>query len=353
MTATKDQRYIRKRLHHEAYTIGWICALPKELTAARAMLDEEHKSLPTPHNNPSIYIFGSIGGHNIVLVCLPNTGTTAAAIAAASMLLTFQSIKFGLIVGIGGGIPPKVKLGDVVVSQPVSQYNGVVQWDMGKLEDGGRTVQTGSLNRPPKALLDAMDKLKGDHDTYGTRIPQYLLDVEKKYPRLAPRYTRSDSLTDPRLVPRSSFFSRVMISLLYILWNTLVVFVEYFLGSGTLFPVYNRIRQTRAGAEGQKSRHVQVHHGLIASGNRVIKDAKARDALDKTFGGHLLCVEMEAAGVMNNFPCIVIRGICDYADSEKNKDWQEYAAAVAAAYAKELLECLQPNVVNIQNSATF
>ncbi|CEO59881.1 Putative WD domain-containing protein [Penicillium brasilianum] len=45
---------------------------------------------------------------------------------------------------------------------------------------------------------------------------------------------------------------------------------------------------------------------------------------------------MEAAGLLNNFPCSVIRGICDYADSHKNKEWQGYAAAVAAAYAKEL-----------------
>ncbi|KAL3444390.1 hypothetical protein BJX65DRAFT_310973 [Aspergillus insuetus] len=46
---------------------------------------------------------------------------------------------------------------------------------------------------------------------------------------------------------------------------------------------------------------------------------------------------MEAAGLMNTYPCLVIRGICDYADSHKNKAWQGYAAATAAAFAKELL----------------
>ncbi|KAJ5320677.1 NACHT nucleoside triphosphatase [Penicillium antarcticum] len=60
---------------------------------------------------------------------------------------------------------------------------------------------------------------------------------------------------------------------------------------------------------------------------------------------------MEAAGLMNDFPCIVIRGICDYADSGKGKTWQEYAAAVAAAYAKELLGCVQPSVVDAEDSA--
>jgi hypothetical protein len=55
----------------------------------------------------------------------------------------------------------------------------------------------------------------------------------------------------------------------------------------------------------------------------------------------IMCFEMEAAGLMDTFPCLVIRGISDYADSHKNKEWQEYAAAAAAAYAKELL-CMTP-----------
>jgi nucleoside phosphorylase len=87
---------------------------------------------------------------------------------------------------------------------------------------------------------------------------------------------------------------------------------------------------------------VRVHYGLIASGNQVIKDAEFRDRLNERLGGDVLCVEMEAAGLMD-FPCIVIRGICDYADSHKNKDWQEHAAAVAAAFAKELLQYVQPS----------
>ncbi|KAL7817986.1 ankyrin repeat-containing domain protein [Trichoderma aethiopicum] len=82
---------------------------------------------------------------------------------------------------------------------------------------------------------------------------------------------------------------------------------------------------------------VTIHYGLIASGNQVIKDARLRDKLNASLGGKVLCVEMEAAGLMESFPCLVIRGICDYADSHKNKKWQKYAALVAAAYAKELL----------------
>jgi nucleoside phosphorylase len=102
----------------------------------------------------------------------------------------------------------------------------------------------------------------------------------------------------------------------------------------------------RAKTVKRKPRDMQVHYGLIASGNQVIKDASLRDELNKDLGSNVLCVEMEAAGLMDNFPCIVIRGICDYADSHKNKDWQEYAAAVAAAFTKELLGYVQPSDID-------
>ncbi|KAL2012539.1 hypothetical protein VTN00DRAFT_64 [Thermoascus crustaceus] len=74
-----------------------------------------------------------------------------------------------------------------------------------------------------------------------------------------------------------------------------------------------------------------------------MKHGRTRDKLAQELG--ILCFEMEAAGLMDNFPCLVIRGICDYADSHKNKIWQEYAAATAAAYAKELLSVIHTNQI--------
>jgi hypothetical protein len=84
------------------------------------------------------------------------------------------------------------------------------------------------------------------------------------------------------------------------------------------------------------SQEMVIHYGTIASGNQVMKDGITRDRISAELGG-VLCFEMEAAGLMNSFPCLVIRGICDYADSHKNKWWQPYAAASAAACAKEIL----------------
>jgi nucleoside phosphorylase len=77
-----------------------------------------------------------------------------------------------------------------------------------------------------------------------------------------------------------------------------------------------------------------------------MKDALTRDALAAKKA--VLCFEMEAAGLMNHFPCLVIRGICDYSDSHKNKEWQGFAAMMAAAYAKDLLRQIPPNKVEAE-----
>jgi len=89
-----------------------------------------------------------------------------------------------------------------------------------------------------------------------------------------------------------------------------------------------------------------IHYGTIASGNQLIKDALIRDTLANE--KDILCFEMEAAGLINHFPCLVIRGICDYADSHKNKEWQGYAAMAAAAYTKDLLYRIPPNKVEAE-----
>lgn len=89
-----------------------------------------------------------------------------------------------------------------------------------------------------------------------------------------------------------------------------------------------------------------IHYGLIASANTLMKDAEIRDVFTEHHG--VLCFEMEAAGLMNHFPCLVIRGICDYSDTHKNKHWQGYAAMTAAAYAKDLLGRIIPTRIEAE-----
>ncbi|RAH45300.1 5'-methylthioadenosine/S-adenosylhomocysteine nucleosidase family protein [Aspergillus brunneoviolaceus CBS 621.78] len=291
----------------EDYTVGWICALFEEQVAATAMLDQIHPDLPKPPNDPNAYTLGSIDQHGVVIACLPSGkyGNNPAGTCANHMVRTFQSVRVVLMVGIGGGIPPKVKLGDVVISTPVDRFSGVIQWDLGKAEKDGKFRPVGSLNNPPTALLTAISKMRTRHRLNGHQIPRYLDTMGKRFRKLVPEYTQSTSLIDP------------------------------------LF------RDVPDQAE-DDSESISLHYGLIASGNQVIKDANLRDKINQSFDGKVLCIEMEAAALIDNFPCIVIRGICDYADSMKEESWQKYAAAVAAACAKELLHYVQPSEVNAE-----
>ncbi|KAI1323192.1 nucleoside phosphorylase domain-containing protein [Xylariaceae sp. FL0255] len=335
---------------HRDYTVGWICALSKEQTAAIAMLDERHPKLPKLRNDDNTYTLGSIGSHNIVITCLPQgkVATVSAATVAAHLIHAFPAVKFALMVGIGGGIPPKVRLGDVIVGVPTLHYPGVVQWDLGKAEKGGNFTRTGSLDNPPRSLLSAISELRSEWELGEPKLQQYLKDMASNHPKLASKYLRSESLQD------------VLFKAAY----------EHNATPDSTGPRSSETEEEEAkeneeeDEEGEncrycdetqvvrrKPREMRVHYGLIASGNSVIKDAKFRDNLRRDLGPDLLCVEMEAAGLMQDFPCLLIRGICDYADSHKNKGWQEHAAAVAAAYAKELLGYVQPSDIYEEKTA--
>ncbi|KAJ5955971.1 hypothetical protein N7501_010250 [Penicillium viridicatum] len=304
----------RASLSHGDYTVGWICALPLEMAAAKLMLDSIHPSLPRPPTDQNTYILGNIGDHNIVIACLPSGayGNVSAATVAMQLLSTFHSIRFGLMVGIGGGVPSSntdIRLGDIVVSQPADTSGGVIQYDLGKALSGGQFQRTGMLNRPPKVLLTALATLQAHHFTEDSRVFEFISDIQAKIKsRTAANFAR----------PTKGDF----------LYQT-----EYDHGASATCVDCDKSKLTLRPSRDHEE--PVIHYGLIASGNQVVKDGKQRDRLAQELG--VCCVEMEAAGLMNDFPCLVIRGICDYADSHKNKEWQGYAAAVAAAYAKDLV----------------
>ncbi|KAJ5187750.1 hypothetical protein N7449_010744 [Penicillium cf. viridicatum] len=344
------------------YAVGWICALLEEQTAATAMLDREHSDLPMPPDDPNTYTLGSMGKHNIVIACLPEgrTGNNAAAICATQMARTFPSIRIGLMVGIGGGIPSKVKLGDVVISSPGDQYPGVVQWDFGKAEDGGKFRRTGALNNPPSVLLTAVGKLRARNTLKRNRLlPQYLEEMGKRWPDLVPQYSEPPSSE----LAGSQDEVHMSQSIFHVIWDMILALLRYLLGWQILIPAdrggelvqLNWAPKRQGDPDVHCGKHQgapDVHCGLIASGNQVIKDVELRDSIDEKLGGKVLCVEMEAAGLMNDFPCIVIRGVCNYADKNKNDEWKPYAAAVAAACARALLEYVQPSHIASKRSST-
>ncbi|KAJ0420796.1 hypothetical protein BJY00DRAFT_312722 [Aspergillus carlsbadensis] len=305
------------RLTHEDYAIGWVCALPLELAAAKAMLTHEHPSLPQPSTDPNTYTLGAVSNHKVVIACLPSGvyGTTSAATVLAKMDSTFPCLKFILMVGIGGGVPSRgadVRLGDVVVSLPSKASPGVIQYDYGKALPNGGFESTLVLNKPPTVLLNAISKVRSTGSVVEAGVQNAVSDA----------MARDDTLQQRGFGQPSE---------------------DWLFCASYIHPKDNpdcsacdeRQLVTRPLRGSNQS---QIHYGTIASGNQVIKDAQTRDSIAKEFD--VLCFEMEAAGLMDQLPCLVIRGICDYCDSHKNKEWQGYAALAAAAYAQLLLKAV-------------
>ncbi|KAF2192451.1 purine and uridine phosphorylase, partial [Zopfia rhizophila CBS 207.26] len=326
-TSTDNQQQ-SSNLSPEQYSVGWICAVPCELTAAREFLDAKHEKLESQvKHDENNYILGRMGKHNVAIACLPEYGTNRAAIAAKSMQSTFPNLRFGLMVGIGGGVPSAendIRLGDIIVSLPAGQGGGVIQYDLGKKEVDG-FHRLGALNKPPVLLRTAISELRSTR-----KLPKEITNMVNE------AFGWSDDSEDEDSEDQWTYPSNL---------------------KDILFKAtYNHIGQNRtcnecvknsdgiADRDGRRSTNPKIHYGNIGSGNSVVKTAEERDFLAKR--DNVLCFEMEAAGLMDDFPCLVVRGICDYADSHKNKKWQPYAAAVAAAYAKKLLSIITPQQVD-------
>ena len=302
-------------LSHQQYTIGWICALPVELAAGQSMLDAEHGIPPHNPHDQNTYTFGRIGKHNVVMACLPagTTGIGPAAKVAMQMQQTFQRLEFGLMVGVGGGVPNQehdIRLGDVVVSQPTETHGGVMQYDLGKTTQEGRFLRTGTLNKPPGFLLTALSTLQAKHLLSGSDFMSYMSLALEKYPSMADKFIRPPDDSD-------------------VLYEA-----DYDHPEGnTTCSKCDADRQVLRTS--RTAKHSIAHYGLIASANQVMRHGATREKLRREV--RPLCFEMEAAGLMDDFRCLVIRGICDYSDSHKNKMWQPYSAISAACYSKKLL----------------
>jgi nucleoside phosphorylase len=297
----------------QSYAVGVICALDVEKAVVEATLDEEYGRVQKAAGDDNAYMFGRIGAHNVVVACLPAgvMGKVSATAVAKDMMRSFP-IKIGLMVGICGGVWSEradVRLGDVVVSQPDGVHGGVVQWDYGKMERDGVFKRTGMLNKPPRPLLNAVQSLKARHMLRDSEVNEHLAAMLAKYPRLAYKFGHQGQEYDQLF--KASYGHA---------------------GGDTCAECDRSCLCDRSPREDDQP---HIHYGNIASGDQVVKDGPTRDRIAREEG--ILCFEMEAAGLMDTFPCVVIRGVCDYADSHKNKRWQGYAAATAACYAKELL----------------
>ncbi|PNP48218.1 hypothetical protein THARTR1_10359 [Trichoderma harzianum] len=316
------------------YTVGWICAITTEYIAAQAFLDEKHKGPDyiSPNDNND-YTLGKIGKHNVIIAVLPNGKyrLSSAASVARDMLHSFPNVRIGLMVGIGGGAPylnHDIRLGDVVVGVPISgKGGGVIQYNFGKAIQGQEFQETGFLNQPPTLLRTAVNGLMAQYEFNRNQIREAVDGAIAKKPQLRKKYMRPVATTD-RLY-RSQIIHPPNIKA-----DCALIYGDN--------PAELIRRPTR---DEDDDDDPTIHYGLIASANTLMRDAVVRDKMARR---GVLCFETEAAGLMNHFPCLVIRGICDYADSHINKTWQGYAAMTAAAYAKDLLSRIAPSRVDTE-----
>ena len=290
-------------------TIGIITALPKEHVAVDILL-QNTRYFPVPRQRrKKKYKLGELllprgDRHYIVLALLTHTGTNMASIYATQLLNDFPSIQYILMVGIAGGIPypekpdEHVRLGDIVISD---EY-GIVQYDYGKKTTSQWISRP--FPRPPSSDLLHSVKLLESDELKGERPWLKYIDQATSQLNVVRPSAETDILassTDPnKIIAHPNDKKR--------------------------FTGYPRI-----------------FRGPIAAANTLLRDPILRDELRNQYG--VKAVEMESSGIAdatwdwdNRAGYLAIRGICDYGDSNKNKIWQEYAAIVAAAYMRALLE---------------
>lgn len=302
--------------------IGIITALEEEYIAIKTLLKNCIKKQIPGKGGGRQYVLGEIsalnGGKHVVALVLADKGITSAAIRVTLLQEYFSTIEYIIMVGIAGGVPhpqklkDHVRLGDVVVSGQA----GVVQYDFGKETSKGFIPC--SPPRPPSAcLLDAAKLLCTAEFTKKRPWIKFIDKVLKKINKFNYPGEKTDILYDS---------------------DTQKVIIPH-------PPDPNR----QAGEP-------QIFLGPIASANILLKDPLKRDELRDKFG--VKAVEMEASGIADatwilekNY--LIVRGICDYCDDRKGDTWHGYAAVVAAAYTRALLESMQgdmPETVQIADS---
>ncbi|KAF4628578.1 hypothetical protein G7Y89_g9570 [Cudoniella acicularis] len=308
----------------EEFQIAVICALPSEANAVEGLFDHiwdetEDKGfnierVPTDANT---YTMGVMWDCNIVLAWMPGMGKTSAAIVAERLRSSFTGIKLALVVGICGGVPRygdnEVLLGDVIIS------TGIQKYDFGR-QLPNEFIPKGTLAEPNPEIRAFLSKLRGS----STRT-KLSADEDKLY---NPTYRHKHH--ESSICGICSKWEKNADS---VCQNALEAPCIELKCSENELVKRNRLERIKTGTEAPNP---GIHFGYIASGDTVMKSGEHRDKVAKL--QQVIAFEMEAAGVWDVFPCVVIKGVCDYADSHKNKKWQDHAAATAAAYMKGFLK---------------
>ncbi|KAL7909373.1 hypothetical protein GGI35DRAFT_469357 [Trichoderma velutinum] len=300
------------------YTVAWIAPLQIEAQAALHLLDNRHHGrFPLTPRDDYVFQAGDACGHNIIIATLPDGevyGTRSAAALATQVKKFFPNLWFGLLVGIAAGLPNlsrnpplDIRLGDVLVGSSLGDNASLIDYDLGKETgtDGFQLLRAGhALAKTATVVRSAIGSIK-------LRAPNDSSDVLQHYRRIEHKEHSLGTFADPGQ-DRD------------VLYQVNESEIES--------PV---VRERRP-----DSKRIRVWYGPIGSGDKLMKNAQKRNELRDKY--NIIGLEMEAAGTMDQIPVGVIRGVCDYGDEHKNDEWQPYAAAMAAAYARVVLAEIRP-----------
>ncbi|KAJ0417809.1 hypothetical protein BJY00DRAFT_315600 [Aspergillus carlsbadensis] len=333
----------------DGFEVAIVCALTLEADAVEELFDEIYDRLGQRYGKQSgdnnAYINGKIGRHDVVLCYLPGMGKGSAAAAAANLRVSYRQIRLALLVGICGGVPflrdkTEILLGDVIISSSVIEYDFGRQYPDGFRPKSDVTETLGRPNLEIRAFLAALGG-RGTRNELQERTRQHLAILQTR-PDKGWQHpgTLNDVLFEPNF--RHKHYSER---------SDARCLCDDCHSSGD--PVCEAALQGDCkslgctGATINRTRHAAgstdpaIFIGRIASADMVMKSGQHRDKISKQ--NNVIAFEMEGAGIWDSLPCIIIKGVCDYADSHKNKIWQGYAAGAAACCSKAFLEYWLPS----------
>lgn len=245
-------------------------------------------------------------------------------IAAASCLVgTFSHVEHVLLVGVGGAVPhfsdfsQHVRLGDVVVSSPADDTQALyIQCTKVETmpEVSGYSYITRSFQCTDQTLQRAVQKLKHRCEA-GNGENTFIAYIEEAKERL---HSEESSFARPSIKSDKLFLTKP---------DGQKIQMEH------PKPVGKAARLFR---EGQPN----IRHGTIGAGRLVSRNDHMRREFAEMNGIKAYDAEYDAVlqsleGNRND-SVLLVRGMADYVDGS-NKDWQPYAALVAAAYMKALI----------------
>ncbi|WYZ43460.1 hypothetical protein EsH8_VI_001159 [Colletotrichum jinshuiense] len=335
----------------EEFEIAVVCALPLEYDAVALAFDEfwgDHSDMyGRAKGDPNTYSNGRIGRYNVVLALLPNMDKENPASATARLRSSYTGLRLVFLTGICSGVPSprsdqEIVLGDVVISTTIVQYDYSPQHPDNFTLRNTVYDNLGRFNKDIRPLLATFrtnvgrERLQRGALQFLRQIQENAAGERKQQARYHRPNASEDNLFNPEyqhkhLDPSDcGCVEHACEAAQAASCNELRCDTAQLVSRERLDTIQDSGQHDKKGDD-----QLKIHFGCIGSGNVVLKSGEDRDRIARKHG--IIAFEMEGADMWDDLPCIVVKGVCDYADGHKNKRWQAYAAATPASVLKALL----------------